>query len=838
MTYFYHAYSGHIPSNVSIATGDTRTEMSGWWKMSRKKTSECFSILYYRYVAAMMFAVDEINRNSHHLLNHTLGYVMYDSCYAEIRALEVTMRLLSVEKMVPNYHCGGYSWPIAIIGDSPSASSLIMARLLGIYKYPQISYGSMLPLLGDKQQFPSFLRTTSNFTVQVVGITQLMKHCSWTWIGILASDNDIGREGSQDLLLELAKRGICVAFQEVMPAYKSESTLHKIVSKIKVSLVKVIIVYSTQLHLVPLMEEVTLQNISDKVWVAPSHWGNSLVFHIKDNWKTLNGTLGFTKNNPEIPGFQNFVHSIIPSTVTSDIFLNLFWEAIFHCKWLTENISTVSVQENLGSTTFCTGTESLKTIQTSVYESYNFQEAVSTYNAVYAVAHSLHNLLLCDSKDVTSKNESCANITSFQPWKLLNFIKGVHFMNTAGQEIYFDMNGDMPTQYDIQNFQFFQNGTSRIIKVGFFKSWAPNDEQIQIDTAAILWNDGATKVPQSVCSESCGPGYRKSTRKGQAICCFDCIQCSDGKMSNQTDSNDCIECPDNEWPTSEQSKCVQKTVEFLSYKEPFGASLAVVSICSSAITASVFCIFIRFRDTPVIKANNQDLSYLLLLLLFLCFLCSLLFIGHPETVTCAIQQVAFGSIFTFSISCIMAKTITVIVAFTATNNNSFMKKWVGMKTPGLVIILCSLGQIIICTAWLSTQPPFPNDNIKIKPGKIIAECQEGSSVAFACMLGYMGLLAMLCFLLAFLARKLPDTFNEAQIITISMFIFLSVWTSFIPAYLSTQGKYMVAVEVFAILASSAGLLCSIFLPKCYIILLRPEKNTRKHITGKANSSAK
>ncbi|XP_043942662.1 extracellular calcium-sensing receptor-like [Protopterus annectens] len=804
------------------------------WQMS---PVHVFNILYYRYAVAMIFAVNEINRDPHLLPNHTLAYVLYDSCYTEVRALAITMRLLSGEKKAPNYHCGSELWPIAVLGDSPSTSSVIMARILGVYRYPQISYGSTLPFLSDKQQFPSFVRTISSFTVQVIAMTQLMKHFAWTWIGILAADNDLGLEGSQSLLLELAKRGSCVAFLEILPAYNSKSRLRQIAEKIKASSAKVIIVCSTQQYIIPLMEEVTMQNISNKIWIAPIIWINSLVFHIRENWKTLNGTLGFTMYNPEIPEFREYVYNIIPSTTSDDTFLTLFWETIFRCKWMTNQNTTISILDGLVKTPFCTGTESLKKLQTSVYESYSFQEAITTYNAVYILAHALHRLLSCDIKDVISKNESCGDVATLQPWQLLNFIRTVHFTNTAGQDVYFDKNGDMPNQFDIQNFQFFLNGTSRIVKVGIFTSWAPADQQIQIDKATILWNDGAREIPHAVCSESCRPGYRKSTRKGQPVCCFDCTPCSEGKISNQTDSNDCIICPDDEWPIYGQDKCIPKLVEFLSYKEELGASLATLSVFFTALTASVLCVFIKFRETPVIKANNRDLSYLLLLGLFLCFLCSLLFIGRPERVTCLIRQVAFGVIFTLSVSCIIAKTITVIVAFTATNPNSSMKKWVGPKTPSLLILLCSLGQIVICIAWLSAQPPFQNNNMKIKLGKIIIECQEGSSVAFACMLGYMGFLAILCFVIAFLARKLPDTFNETQMITTSMYIFLSVWTSFIPAYLSTQGKYMVAVEVFAILASSAGLLFSIFIPKCYVVLLRPEKNTRTHITGKANRHA-
>ncbi|XP_069072042.1 vomeronasal type-2 receptor 26-like [Pleurodeles waltl] len=365
------------------------------------------------------------------------------------------------------------------------------------------------------------------------------------------------------------------------------------------------------------------------------------------------------------------------------------------------------------------------------------------------------------------------------------------------------------------------------------------DDNVEEDSEPLLYllsageKDGSVEgIPKSSCSEMCALGFRKSTREGQGVCCYDCIPCSDGEISNQTDSPDCIKCLDDQWSNEEHDHCVPKTIEFLSFQEPLGYILVIVATASALTPIVILVIFFKHRETPVVKANNRTLSCLLLVALSLCLLSTFLFLGHPTDTTCMLRQVTFSILFVMCVSCLLAKTALVLMAFEATYPNTTLRSGFGPKMPAMIVFICTLVQSLICVFWLASSPPHAHRNAKSLIGKVVIECNEGSPQAFWCVLGYMGLLALASFLVAFKARKLPDSFNEAQLITFSMLTFLTVWTLFLPTYLNTKGKYMVAVEVFTIICSSMGIVVCIFLPKCYIILIRPDLNNRSHMKGK------
>ncbi|XP_053576507.1 extracellular calcium-sensing receptor-like [Bombina bombina] len=779
----------------------------------------------------MVYAIKQINNSTDILPNVMLGFKLYDSCYNEVRSLLGTTWITSGKKEgVPNYNCHS-DMPSAIVGDIASKSSIPIARILGLYQFPQVSYASSHPILSDKILFPSFLRTVSNDIYEALAIARLVKYFNWTWIGVITSDNELRELRYMILNREIEANGGCIAFMETLPTYTSMESVIRTIDIIKKSRATVIIVYTTMENLIPLIEQAYFHNLSNKVWIGSSSWSISSDFPRKEILTILNGSLSIMPTSGKIPGFKEFLYSFHQSNYLDGVFIKMFWEEAFGCIWPGDDLyNDTSARTFIEEKHFCTGKERLESLDTTVYDVYNLRYTYKAYLATYSIVHALQQMYSCKPGQGPFKNGSCANIYNHQPWQLLYYIKHVKFNDTAGEAISFDENGDFPLHMDILNWQILPNGSSQYVKIGSFDGRSPKGHELQLDQNKILWNGG--KVPLSICTDPCPVGYRRSILQGQKICCFDCLSCSEGEVLNPFDDAQCMMCSEDKMPDISKEECIPKPIQFLAYEDTLGLSLAFIAIILCLLTFSILCLFLMKNKTPIVKANNRELSYLLLISLMLCFLCSLIFIGRPTTITCMLRQVVFGVIFSVCLSVILAKTVTVIMVFNATKPNSKIRKLVGLRIPIYIVPCFTMVQIVLCIFWLANTSPFVEFNMRAEIGKIIVECNEGSIFLFSCVLGYMGFLASISLLVAFLARKLPDTFNEAKFITFSMLVFASVWLTFIPAYLSTRGRLMVAVEIFAILTSSFGLLVCIFFPKCYIILLRPEMNNKIFITGK------
>ncbi|XP_075434012.1 extracellular calcium-sensing receptor-like [Ascaphus truei] len=777
----------------------------------------------------MIFTIEEINSNPDLLPNISLGFQIFDSCTSMGRAVEGTFWVMSGgQGSIPNYRCHRGPPLAGVIGDSSSTHSILMAHMLGLYRFPQISYFSTSSLLSDRTQFPSFFRTVPSDVFQSRGLAQLVSYFNWTWVGLVAEDNDYGQEVILATKIEILKAGACVAFIDSILISRPDRNAPHLSRVIAESNANVVVVFSNDLNFIPVVEELLRRNVTGKSWVASESWSTSSLVSKEQYWGILWGTIGFALHSGHIPGFREFLNAGHPRKTPDDIFMIEFWEQNFSCK-----LERPGTQLSNG-TRLCAGQESLG----STFSGINaLGLTYSIHVAVYALAWALQDVLTHKQEVFPESRGRCTETLAFQPWEVLHSMKSVRFRTKDNKDVYFDPNGNIPALYDIVNWQMSSQGTIQHVKVGSYDATAGSGHTFMVNTSAIQWAAGNTQVPFSICSQSCSPGFRKAAIEGKPACCFLCVPCPQGEISNHTDSIDCLRCPWDQLPSVQKDRCLPKTIEFLSYEEPLGAALVATSVTSSTIPVALLGLFSNYKTTPIIRANNYSLSCLLLVSLSLCFLCPLTFIGYPQPVKCLLRQVAFGMVFALCVSCVLAKTITVVIAFNATKPGSSLRKWTGTKVCYFVIVLSVLIQLCLCLTWLSSSPPFPELNIQTQPGIIIVECNEGSPTAFWCMLGYLSILATISFIVAFLARRLPDNFNEAKFITFSMMAFLSVWVSFIPASISARGKYTVAMEVFAILSSSWALVVCMFVPKCFIILFRPDMNSRERLMGKDRSQS-
>ncbi|KAF7236074.1 Vomeronasal type-2 receptor 26 [Varanus komodoensis] len=779
------------------------------------------SSTYYWKILSFLFAIQEVNQNPNLLPNITLGYNIYDILHDVRLTSDAAIDLLSTTQAnVPNYKCGRRDHLLAVLEESDSDNSMQLSSMMGIFKIPQSrsekgssplchTSGTHLALLVLRvnKKVPLLcmsVRETDNMSkilpeegIQYPGIVRLLLHFRWKMVGLFSLDTENGEKFMRTLKPKLLRNGICVIFScsiSQLKIGKGEIQVESLEEFVKIN----VFVYFAETYflfygidIVRNAVEILKKAVNGKVWIATtlSDFAANLIYSSSD-YAHIYAYFSFipqTTQKMNYDGFEKLYFS-----------MHEFVSRAFTCTY-TKHVLSVKLWERCREEEKWVGLPQVEKERTLSLDSF------FSYSTVQAMAHAVDAAVSSRSRRRYKEFGGRLGVPPLHPWQLHPFLRDPQFHNHSIDGVFLDENGDLAVNLDLVNWVRFTNKTV------------------------------TRPMPQARCVENCHPGFFKVPREGQPACCYDCTPCAKGTISTREDAEHCLKCPEDQHPNMYQDQCIPKVITFLSYEEYLGTFLTCMALLFSIATGIILGIFRKFQETPVVKANNRDLSYILLVSLLLCFFCSFLFIGQPRSITCLLRQVVFSIIFSVAISSLLAKTVTVVLAFLATKPGNRARNCLGRTLAKSIVISVSTVQVILSTIWLGTSPPFPDSDMHSQAEQIILQCNEGSVAMFYTALSYMGFLAAVCFTVAFLARKLPGAFNEAKLITFSMLVFCSIWVSFVPTYLSTRGKYMVAVQVFSILASSAGLLGCIFLPKCYIILVRPDLNTKEHLkmTSKA-----
>ncbi|XP_034713302.1 G-protein coupled receptor family C group 6 member A-like [Etheostoma cragini] len=763
----------------------------------------------------MIHAIREINQRTGVLPNFTIGYDIYDTCGDVSIAIRATLQMLKNHSdpqscLVPTTFGSTLPEPQtkAVIGEQLSEVSTVVARVLALSSVPQISYSSTSELLSRKSKFPTFLRTVPSDLYQTNAISELVKQFNWKTVAIVGSDDEYGKYGSdsvKDMILK--SNDTCIEFIDILPDdfsannFQSKKMLADLVSKINKSSAEAIIVFAKVASVSPIMEAAVENNLN-RTWIASDSWSTSENITGMPRIKRAGEVYGFIPKKNEVPGFKDYVISMFNGPTNAILKHHL-------TKYpLCSDQSEGNRELNCSLTN---SKESKQCLDPSCLPTYiNQYESYYIYLAVHVIVEGLRSLLKCD-------NHQCKRSTPFTAFELLTEIKKVNFtVNTT--HIFFDANGDPSVGYDIVHWDMAKPSL-QIETIGHY--WPGGKLEVSDDLVRMMRNVTITAYN---CSKTCKPG--QELKKERKLCCSVCVPCAEGEYSAR-DGEECKRCSSGNYSSPERDVCLEKTIDFLNWSDPFIIILSFLGVFGIVVSIVFAILFAIHRSTPVVNAVGGYLCFLELLSLLLCFCLTFSFVGMPTEASCKVGLPLFGIAFSLCISCILANLLQIFVGFRFDLNlNSWIKK---LNQPLAVVTIVSGIQLALCVPWLYLYPPFP-EYTEISRDIILLQCNKGFSGFFIAMLGYNTFLALICFLFAIKGKQLPDLYKNASLVTISMLLFLIVWIFFIPIYISLVGKYKRAIESSAILISCYSILGCHLAPKCYIMVFRKEINNENAIT--------
>ncbi|NWU91011.1 TS1R1 protein, partial [Upupa epops] len=690
---------------------------------------------------------------------------------------------------------------VAVIGPDSTHLATTTAAILGVFLVPEISYEASAATLSLKRFYPSFLRTIPSDGQQVKAIFLLMQHFGWNWVALLGSDNTYGKDGLNTLDKLLTSNDVCVAYRGIIPADADANSpeLHNLVRILTDLNVNVTVVFSTRRSARSFFEVVVQRNLTGMVWVGSEDW-------------LLSQTIW------QVPGIQG-IGSVIGMSVerTEPAMLERFasWKAEEERTAADCAGNTDTGREAGGSPQPCTQRCVSCCSLTAALNTYDAQASFSVYSAVYAVAHGLHDLLGCTSGTCSKR--------MVYPWQLLPKIKQVNF-TLYKSRISFDANGDIRKGYDVVMWNW--SGPSWAFDV--IGTFHVSPDRLSIEQGRILWHTGDQQAPPSVCSKPCQPGERR-LQQSRHRCCFNCVACPAGTFLNRSDLYSCQSCGVDEWAPERSEACFNRTVEFLSWSEPISCALLTLTIVLMLLMAGLAILFALNASTPVVKSAGGKLCFVMLG--SLACACSSLFwyFGEPTRHSCLLRLPLFTISFTIFLSCVATRSFQIICIFKLNARwPALYEAWLRRRGPVLFVAINTAAQLALSVAAEATSPSVPFRNYDVAAERVLLQCGPGDSAAAMAALAFTLLLSAGCFALSYAGKDLPASYNEAKCLTCGLLLHLACSAAVLCTQGTLRGRNEAAVRALGVLGTLGALLGGYFLPKAFIIALRPHLNTAEH----------
>lgn len=266
-------------------------------------------------------------------------------------------------------------------------------------------------------------------------------------------------------------------------------------------------------------------------------------------------------------------------------------------------------------------------------------------------------------------------------------------------------------------------------------------------------------------------------------------------------------------------------MEWTDFESVFSTAFSVLGVTLSGL---VLVIFLRFNNTPVVKASTRELCYIVLFGMILSHLSIFSILAYPTLQMCALTRTLPGISFSMIYGSLLIKTNR-IARLLAISKKRFPSKKLKFMSPLSQVMLAFLLIAIesfIAISMLFIEPPetelqFPNEKLNL------LVCKESSSTILS-PLAFIFVLIIMCTCYAFKTRNVPENFNETKFVGFAIYTTCVIWIAFFPIYYGSEMQ--IITKCLCISLSSIMTLIFMFFPKIYIILIHPEKNIRALFT--------
>lgn len=807
--------------NNTIHDGQT-VLLGGLFPLSKNEENKCgrMHTSAVEAVEAMVFAIRKINENSTLLPNVNLTFDIRDTCSIPNKALEQSLSY--VQSPVSSASSKDNKLAVSgIVGAGFfSHVSEAVASLFRLFQIPQISYGSSASVLSDRVRFDYFFRTLPPDSFLARAMADAVNYFQWSYIIALHSDDTFGTSGIAIILEKIVQqstRETCVAIQISLPAAGTEEIFDKVVAQMNQTWVRnasVALLYGYRGQAVGIME--AIQRLLKSEPDSPLQyltWVGCEALRVDSKYHSI--VRGMIRMQISVKGSSEFEEHFtsLRYTNASNPHFNEYWEEKYNCKI------------DQGS---CNVTTSVGYVQKN--------EIPSIIDAVYAFAHAIHGLIqehcpngtLCPDIVVSRSAGMAINGTMIRDYLLNN----LSFPGLSSDVVHFGESGNDMSSYSVKNLQGKPDGTYEYITVG---TWNPVS-LIKFD-GKIEWNGNKSWVkPESFCSEPCSNGSYVVHVRDQADCCWTCEVCP-GENTVST-GDECSVCKLGYSSNTQRNKCVRNQISYLTWTNLWAIIILICACLGIITTMLISFVYVVFHKHSIIKASSRELSGILLVGLLLCYILPFWFVTKPSQATCAIRRFAVGFSFAVCFSALLVKTNRIHRIFNrSTEQLKTLPRFISPLSQVIITLILISIQTVIAILWISIEHPSIVYAYDLRITEL--KCGESSNVGLIISLGYNLLLLILSTYFAFLARKIPENFNEAKFINVTLYTIIIIWLAFIPTYLATaklSSVYKTSSLVIAIILSATTTLCCLFIPKIFLLIKQLVKGKRESKTVVASST--